>query len=277
MNFKRLFKGLHFVMVCLCLTLIFSSVTSKASSSDIGFTEDELKSDSDYVMEKSKAYLKLEYSSSEVTKIPSGCSKYISVTEKSYSGVKEKYLEFKYETFSKLDEDDKKVVLATLKKSEIYKSFTNDTKSKLISMISETADMSNSTSLESIFGDVEPDLAGGYKIYRPFNDKVRLVTAIAAIIAVTCMTASFVLDLFFINIPFAQVKIEESKLFKYVSASAKRYVQSTNNDGKVLQSSIDYFKDRVITLAVYGVLLVYLFAGKFVELIQSLTALARGF
>lgn len=277
MNFKRLFKITHFVIICICLILNFGSISVKASSSDIGFTEDELKSDEDYIVESTASYLKIEYSGTEVKTVPGTCSNYFSIVSKKYSGVTSTYLAFKYVKFSGLSESDKKFILSCIKKSELYESFTNSTKSSLIGMISSTANMSNSTALESVFGEVKPDLSAGYKMYRPFNSWVRLFTALGAIIASICLTASFVLDLFYMNISYLQTTIEDSKLGKFLSKSAKHYVQGENSGESIITIALHYFKDRVITCIIYGVLLVYIFEGKFVDLIQALTSLARGF
>lgn len=277
MNIKRLFKKFCIIMVCAYLILGFCVISIKASNDDIGFTESELLSNEDYVVEGNCAYLKLEYDGTPVLTAPSTISTYIQVTTKNFNGVSAYYLEFKYSIFSFLDENTKKDIFENLKKSEMYESFTKSTKSKLIDMISDTVEMRNSTSLEAVFGDVEPDLIGGSKIYQPFNNPVRLVTAVVAIIAVILMTFSFVLDLFYINVPFIQIKIEDSKIAKYVSKSAKVYVKEMDDSSSVIQSSLAYFKDRVITMAVYGVLLVYLFEGKFISLIQAIVSLARGF
>lgn len=277
MKIKRLLFVFYFSLCCCLVSAISYCTVSKADNGDIGFTEDELISDGDYIVENSQAFIPAEFLGEEDNSMSELCKYYFSVDSKNFRGVQETVICFQYEDFSALEDSEKKTILKDFKSSGLYQSLKNNCKSKLIEMIAKTAKMSNSTALESIFGEVEPDLVGGFKLYSPFNSKVNLILAVASIITMFAISASFVLDLFYINVPIVQNKLEDTKISKYISRSAKIYVKEMNSDENILYSSLDYFKDRVITLGVFGMLLVYLFAGKFIVFIQAIVSLVRGF
>lgn len=277
MKIKRLLFVFYFSLCCCLVSAISYCTVSKADDGDIGFTEDELVSDGDYIVENSQAFIPAEFLGEEDNSMSELCKYYFSVDSKNFRGAQETVICFQYEDFSALEDSEKKTILKDFKSSGLYQSLKNNCKSKLIEMIAKTAKMSNSTALESIFGEVEPDLVGGFKLYSPFNSKVNLILAVASIITMFAISASFVLDLFYINVPIVQNKLEDTKISKYISRSAKIYVKEMNSDENILYSSLDYFKDRVITLGVFGMLLVYLFAGKFIVFIQAIVSLVRGF
>lgn len=277
MKIKRLLFVFYFSLCCCLVSAISYCTVSKADDGDIGFTEDELVSDGDYIVENSQAFIPAEFLGEEDNSMSELCKYYFSVDSKNFRGAQETVICFQYEDFSALEDSEKKTILKDFKSSGLYQSLKNNCKSKLIEMIAKTAKMSNSTALESIFGEVEPDLVGGFKLYSPFNSKVNLILAVASIITMFALSASFVLDLFYINVPIVQNKLEDTKISKYISRSAKIYVKEMNSDENILYSSLDYFKDRVITLGVFGMLLVYLFAGKFIVFIQAIVSLVRGF
>lgn len=277
MKIKRLLFVFYFSLCCCLVSAISYCTVSKADNGDIGFTEDELISDGDYIVENSQAFIPAEFLGEEDNSMSELCKYYFSVDSKNFRGVQETVICFQYEDFSALEDSEKKTILKDFKSSGLYQSLKNNCKSKLIEMIAKTAKMSNSTALESIFGEVEPDLVGGFKLYSPFNSKVNLILAVASIITMFAISASFVLDLFYINVPIVQNKLEDTKISKYISRSAKICVKEMNSDENILYSSLDYFKDRVITLGVFGMLLVYLFAGKFIVFIQAIVSLVRGF
>lgn len=277
MKIKRLLFIFYFSLCCCLVSTISYCIVSKADDGDIGFTEDELVSDGDYIVENSQAFIPAEFSGEENNSMSELCKYYFSVDIKNFRGVQETVICFQYENFSVLEDYEKKTILKDLKSSGLYQSLKNNCKSKLIEMIAKTAKMSNSTALESVFGEIKPDLVEGFNLYRPFNSKVNLILAVASIITMFAISASFVLDLFYINVPIIQNKLEDTKISKYISRSAKIYVKEISSDENILHSSLDYFKDRVITLGVFGMLLVYLFAGKFIVLIQAIISLVRGF
>ncbi len=140
-------------------------------------------------------------------------------------------LRFYVNNYKKLKYDKQKEVLTRFRDSDIYTSMTALDKETFTDMIHGVdSDTTSGELLTSMFGDVEPDLYEGYKMYKPMEGLVGTILGVFAIILIVGVVVTITLDIAYITLEPVKAFMVDKDL-RIVSKQTEKLVSMYEDKG----------------------------------------------
>lgn len=282
MKIKRVILLLTCLMLSIC-TNYKVSASSYITEGDIGFDS------SDRYMSKKFSYIQnqeginetgrfiLEYNGEEVKDRTLSKRYYIGGTtgrifsifrDFDISGNTITYFEFHIINFERLTEEEVVKNIEALRKSSIYKDMPRVDRENITELIGLNSNLPESVLLESMFGEIKPDLVGGFRFYKPFEGIIGTSIALMALIIVLLLTVNFVIDIAYMILP--EVNRDASKP-KFISLVAYKGAKELSmGDSTSAQVLCRYLVDRLLNVSVLVICLLYLIGGKIFSILLKI-------
>lgn len=130
--------------------------------------------------------------------------------------------------------------------------------------------LSESVIAEDLFSFLNPDIGGGYRLYRPFQGFIGTFLAVATVAIIVFIIASYGTDIVFIVLN----NLFSTENPKGVSKYAKEAVRERYTEDKfILYVLGKYFIKRYIGLCILFICILYLFQGEITDLIMKVLVL----
>lgn len=278
------FTVTFFLVIVTWLLTNKSYIYGTVFDSDLGYTESEKMHSGDYkymyddkgvatisieIIDKLKSYNKISESKETVIDGANRC-----FTIRRASNSNEKFIvTLEVRKFNSLSSENKLIATNQLYESRLYSELTEENKERLYNMILNNVDMSVSLLINSTFGNIKPDIVGGYLFIRPFGSKLGVFLGVICILLSTLAIVSVIIDIVFF---FVLSSTCESRPRLVSPMAYKTYRKGIDNNRTTAVILLSYAIRRFSVLLLLVITISYLTENILFKMFVKLIGLFRG-